>query len=141
MASAIDVGDAKDIHPKNKQAVGRRLALAARAVAYDEKLIHSGPVYKSMKRDGAKIVLSFDHVGGGLAARGDDGLKGFAIASADKKFVWADAKIDGETVIVSSDEVSKPATVRYSWADNPIGNLYNKEGLPASPFRTDDWDR
>jgi len=141
MASAIDVGDAKNIHPKNKQDVGRRLALAARAIAYGEKLVYSGPIYKSMRRDGGKIVLSFDHVGGGLTARGEKGLKGFAIAGKDKKFVWAEAKIDGDKVTVWAEQVAEPAAVRYGWADNPIGNLYNKEALPASPFRTDDWEK
>ena len=92
-----------------------------------------------MKVDGGSIILSFDHAGGGLVAKGDDTLKGFAIAGADRKFVWADAKIDGDTIVVSSDNVSEPAAVRYAWADNPVCNLYNQEDLPASPFRTDDW--
>ncbi|MBN2594485.1 MAG: hypothetical protein JXA81_13335, partial [Sedimentisphaerales bacterium] len=103
------------------------------------KLVYSGPIYKSMKVDGNSIVLSFDHAGGGLVAKGGEELKGFAIAGKDKKFIWADARINGDTVIVSSDKVSAPAAVRYAWADNPICNLYNAKGLPASPFRTDDW--
>jgi len=139
MAVIIDIGDADNIHPKNKQDVGKRLALWALADTYDLKLVYSGPIYKSMKVDGGSIILSFDHVGGGLVAKDDEQLKGFSIAGADKKFVWADAKIDGNTVVVSSDKVSEPAAVRYAWADNPVCNFYNKEDLPASPFRTDKW--
>ena len=139
MAVIIDIGDADDIHPKNKQDVGKRLALWALAQQYGKKLVYSGPIYKSMKIDGSSIILSFDHVGGGLVAKSEEQLKGFAIAGADRKFVWADAKIKGNTVVVSSDKVPEPAAVRYAWADNPVCNLYNKEDLPASPFRTDDW--
>jgi sialate O-acetylesterase len=139
MAVIIDIGEADDIHPKNKQDVGKRLALWALAKTYGKDIVYSGPIYKSMKVDDGKIVLSFDHVGGGLIAKGDEQLKGFAIAGSDRKFVWADAKIDGDTVVVSSDNVSEPIAVRYAWADNPVCNLYNKEDLPASPFRTDDW--
>jgi len=139
MAVIIDIGQADDIHPKNKRDVGKRLALWALAESYGEELVCSGPIYKSMKAEGDKIVLQFDHVGGGLVARAGGALKGFAIAGADRKFVWAGARIDGNTVVVSSDQVSEPAAVRYAWADNPVCNLYNKEGLPASPFRTDDW--
>ncbi|HEX2488979.1 MAG TPA: sialate O-acetylesterase [Blastocatellia bacterium] len=138
MALAIDVGTIDDIHPRNKQPVGARLALAARAVAYGEKIVHSGPVYQSMKVEGDKAVLSFKHAGGGLEARGGE-LKGFIIAGDDK--VWRDAKaeIKGDRVMVSSPEVAKPLAVRYAWAKYPTCNLYNKEGLPATPFRTDDW--
>lgn len=139
MATIIDIGEAKDIHPKNKQDVGRRLALWALAQTYKKDLVYSGPIYKSMIVDGGKVILSFDHVGDGLATRGGEALTGFAIAGADRKFVWADAKIDSNVVVVSSDQVSDPAAVRYAWADNPECNLYNKENLPASPFRTDDW--
>jgi sialate O-acetylesterase len=138
MAVIIDVGDAKDIHPRDKQTVGYRLAQAALAHDYGKTIEYSGPMYKSMKVEGGAIRLSFEHRGGGLVAKGGD-LVGFAIAGADKKFVWAKAKIDGDTVVVSSDQVAGPAAVRYAWADNPKCNLYNKEGLPASPFRTDDW--
>jgi sialate O-acetylesterase len=106
------------------------------ATVYGKKVEFSGPVYDSMKVDGNKIVLTLKHVGGGLEAKGGE-LKGFAIAGDDRKFVWADAKIVGDTVVVSSDKVEKPAAVRYAWADNPICNLYNKDGLPAVPFRTD----
>ena len=139
MAVIIDIGDAVNIHPTNKQDVGKRLALWPLAGIYGKKLVYSGPLYKSMKVDGNSIVLSFDHAGGGLVAKGDGQLKGFSIAGADRKFVWADAKIDGNTVVVSSDKVSEPVAVRYAWADNPVCNFYNKEDLPASPFRTDEW--
>ena len=139
MAVIIDIGDADNIHPTNKQDVGKRLALWPLAGIYGKKLVYSGPLYKSMKVDRNSIILSFDHVGGGLVAKGDGQLKGFSIAGSDHKFVWADAKIDGNTVVVSSDKVSEPAAVRYAWADNPVCNLYNQEGLPASPFRTDEW--
>ena len=138
MAVTIDMGEEKDIHPKNKQEVGRRLAQWALAKTYGKDVVACGPLYKSMTRQGDKIVVQFDYVGGGLAAKGDK-LKGFAIAGEDKKFVWADAKIEGDAVVVSSPEVKEPAAVRYAWANNPDCNLYNKAGLPASPFRTDDW--
>jgi len=139
MAVIIDIGEADDIHPKNKQDVGKRLAKWALARTYGKKLVYYGPVYESMKVNGNRIVLYFDHVGGGLAAGGNEQLKGFAIAGADREFVWADARIEGDTIVVSSDKVSEPVAVRYAWADNPVCNLYNKEGLPATPFRTDDW--
>ncbi|MGH9834627.1 MAG: sialate O-acetylesterase [Blastocatellia bacterium] len=138
MALAIDVGTYDDIHPRNKQPVGARLALSARAVAYGEKIVHSGPVYKSMKIEGDKISLSFNHTGGGLEARGGE-LKGFIIAGDDKVWREAKAEIKGKSVIVSSPEVSKPVAVRYAWIKYPTCNLYNQEGLPATPFRTDDW--
>jgi sialate O-acetylesterase len=140
MAVIVDIGDSKDIHPKNKQDVGKRLAYWAESQVYGKDLVYAGPMYQSMKVDGGKVAISFKHVGGGLVAKGDK-LAGFAVAGEDRKFVWAEAKIDGDTVVVSADQVSKPAAVRYAWADNPECNLYNKEGLPASPFRTDTWDR
>jgi sialate O-acetylesterase len=136
MAVAIDIGDQKDIHPRNKQDVGARLALAARHVAYGEDLVYSGPVYREMKAADGVVRMSFDHVGGGLKASGET-LKGFQIAGADGKFVPADAKIDGAQVVVSSKEVADPVAVRYNWAAFPDGNLQNAEGLPAVPFRTD----
>ncbi|MFH1744267.1 MAG: sialate O-acetylesterase [bacterium] len=139
MAVAIDIGEAKDIHPKNKQDVGKRLALAAQRIAYSEKLVFSGPIYKSMNIQGDVIRLRFEHVGGGLTAKRDGGLKGFAVAGENRKFVWANAKIEGNTVVVSSPEIRHPVAVRYAWAENPVCNLYNKEGLAASPFRTDSW--
>jgi sialate O-acetylesterase len=138
MAVTIDVGEPKDIHPKNKQEVGRRLAQWTLAKTYGKKVVASGPLYKSMRTDGNKIVVEFDYLDGGLAVRGDK-LKGFAIAGADKKFVWADAKIVGNTLVATSPKVKSPAAVRYAWANNPDCNLINKAGLPASPFRTDDW--
>lgn len=138
MALAIDVGTYDDIHPRNKQPVGARLALSARAVAYGEKIVHSGPVYKSMKIEGDKISLSFNHIGDGLEARGGE-LKGFIIAGDDKVWREAKAEIKGKSVIVSSPDVPKPVAVRYAWIKYPTCNLYNKEGLPATPFRTDDW--
>jgi sialate O-acetylesterase len=140
MAVTIDIGEWNDIHPLNKEDVGKRLALAARKIAYsDKKVVYSGPVYKEMKIKDGRVVLSFTNTGGGLAAKGNE-LKYFAIAGADKKFVWASAKIEGNKVIVWSEQVVDPVAVRYAWADNPDGaNLYNKEGLPASPFRTDNW--
>jgi len=138
LAVAIDIGDAADIHPKNKAEVGRRLALCALANTYQKPIEWSGPWYKGMKRSGNKIRLSFDHVDGGLAARGGD-LQGFAIAAEDHNFVWAHAAIEGKTVVVSSPEIPHPVAVRYGWDINPVCNLYNQAGLPAVPFRTDDW--
>lgn len=147
MAVIIDMGDAEQIHPTNKLDVGNRLALVARDKVYGEKVVSSGPLYKSMKVDGNKIIITFDEVNKGLIAgnfspdKTDTGtdLKGFGIASSDGKFVWANATINGNTVVVWSDQVASPAAVRYDWADNPPGNLYNKDGLPAAPFRTDNW--
>jgi sialate O-acetylesterase len=139
MAVTIDVGEWNDIHPVNKKDVGKRLALAAQKIAYgDETVVHSGPIYKSMKVDGTKIILTFTNVGSGLTAKGDVGLSCFAISGADSQFVWAQTKVEGNTVIVWSEDVANPVAVRYAWADNPQGaNLFNIEGLPASPFRTD----
>ena len=139
MAVAIDVGTYDDIHPRNKQPVGSRLALSARAVAYGEGLTHSGPVYQSMKIEGDKVILSFKQTGGGLEARGGGGLKGFIIAGDDKVWREATAEIRDNRVIVSSADVPKPVAVRYAWIKYPTGNFFNKEGLPATPFRTDDW--
>lgn len=140
MAITIDVGEANDIHPKNKQAVGKRLALWALGTVYDKQLVYSGPLYKSMSLADGKITLRFSHTGDGLKAKGDR-LTGFAIAGEDRKFVFADAKIEGtDTVVVSSGEVAKPVAVRYAWASNPEASLFNSAGLPASPFRTDAWD-
>jgi sialate O-acetylesterase len=140
MAVAIDIGEWNDVHPVSKKEIGHRLALAAQGIVYANKQVeYSGPVYQSMKIDGNKIILSFTHAVTGLVAKNGD-LKQFAIAGADKKFVWAKAIIKGNTVIVWNDEVKNPVAVRYAWADNPEGaNLYNKQGLPASPFRTDNF--
>ena len=121
------------------QEVGRRLALAARAIAYGEKIPYSGPVCESHTVDGDKIRLRFKHADGGLAARGGGQLTGFAVAGEDRHFVEASATIEGDTVIVSSDQVKRPVAVRYAWGDSPECNLVNGVGLPASPFRTDDW--
>ncbi len=137
LACAIDIGDAKDIHPRNKQEVGRRLALWALATQYGQQMEYSGPVFEAMKVEGSKIRLTFTHVGAGLVAKGGAPLKGFAIAGADGKFVWGDATIEGGTVVVSSDKVAEPKAVHYAWAENPVCNLYNRDGLPAFPFRTD----
>ena len=149
MAVTIDVGEAASIHPLNKQDVGQRLAVAARGLAYGEAITHSGPIYRAMKREGKTIRLSFDHIGKGLMVGKKNGaepvmedkggkLKHFAISGEDMKFVWADARIDKGTVVVSSPSVDQPVAVRYAWANNPLAcNLYNREGLPASPFRTD----
>ena len=141
MAVAIDLGEWNDIHPLNKKDVGRRLALAAQKIAYgDNDIVYSGPIYKSMKVDGNKIILSFTNIGSGLIAKGGGELKYFSIAGADKQFVWAKAKIENDKIIAWSDSISAPIAVRYAWADNPErANLYNVEGLPASPFRTDDF--
>jgi len=141
MAVAIDIGEADDIHPKNKQDVGRRLALGALKLAYGRDIVHSGPIYKSMTTENGAIRLRFGHVGSGLIAKDGGVLKGFAVAGEDRRFVWAEAHIDGDSVVVSSRQVARPVAVRYGWADNPDCNLYNREGLPASPFRTDDWPR
>jgi sialate O-acetylesterase len=135
MVVTVDVGDAEDIPPKQKEPVGARLALAARAMAYGERIIYSGPVFRTHKVEGDRVVLSFDHVGSGLIAK-DGPLRGFTIAGADKNFRPATSKIQGETVVVSSPEVSAPVAVRYGWANVPDVNLFNREGLPASPFRT-----
>lgn len=138
MAVAIDLGEWNDIHPDNKKDVGERLALAAQKLAYNETLVYSGPTYQSATVNGNNIVVNFTNVGGGLTTNDGEPLGDFAIAGSDKKFVWANARIDGNTVVVSSDEVPSPQYVRYAWADNPVHpNLYNKEGLPAPPFRTD----
>ena len=140
MVVAIDIGEWNDIHPLDKKDVGYRFALAAEKLAYGDNIVYSGPIYKSMKIDGNKIILSFTHTGSGLIAKGDNKLKYFAIAGNNKKFVWANAKIENNKVVVWNDKVKNPVAVRYAWADNPDGaNLYNKEGLPASPFRTDDF--
>jgi sialate O-acetylesterase len=139
MAVIVDIGEAKDIHPRNKQDVGRRLALLALARDYGKRLVDTSPMYNSMKVKKGKAIIKFDEADGGLVAKGGK-LEGFAVAGADQKFVWAEAKIKGkDRVVVSSPEVKEPVAVRYAWAHNPVCNLFNKAGLPASPFRTDDW--
>lgn len=135
MAVTIDIGNPDDVHPTNKQDVGGRLALAARATVYNEPVEYSGPLYRTAAREGKTMRLWFDHVGGGLIAK-DSSLSGFEVAGADGKFVPAQARIDGETIVVSSDQVSAPAAVRYGWENSPKAALFNKRGLPASPFTT-----
>ena len=139
MAVTIDVGDAIDIHPKNKQEVGRRLSLIARANTYGENITFSGPMYDTYSVEGNAVRILFKHTGKGLKTSDGEMLKGFAIAGPDHKFYWANAKIIANEVIVSCKEVENPVAVRYAWAANPVCNLINSEGLPASPFRTDDW--
>ena len=139
LAVTIDLGQAEDVHPKEKSEVGRRLAMCALGEVYKRPVVYSGPILRSWRREGPAIRLRFEPIGSGLTARGGLPLRGFAIAGADRKFHWADARIDRNCVVVSSAAVAEPVAVRYAWADNPECNLYNKEGLPASPFRTDDW--
>ncbi|MBN1590737.1 MAG: 9-O-acetylesterase [Pirellulales bacterium] len=138
MAVTTDIGDLKNIHPTNKQEVGRRLALWALATVYGKNLVYSGPIYQSMKVEGNKIRLSFDHVGSGLASRDGKPLTHFTIAGADMEFHPAVATIDGRSIVVGSDAVEAPAAVRFAWHETAEPNLMNQEGLPASPFRTDD---
>jgi len=152
MATIIDVGDPDEVHGKDKIDVGGRLSLVARHVVYGENIVYTGPTYDSMKLEGDKVSIRFKNTGGGLVVgvppwtpsgkippvAGE--LKGFAIAGSDKKWFWAQARISGEQVVVSSDQVHHPVAVRYGWADNPPCNLYNTEKLPATPFRTDDWE-
>jgi sialate O-acetylesterase len=142
MASAIDIGDAKDIHPKNKQEVGKRLALNALKMTYGKEPEYAGPTYESMKVEGSKVILTFSYTADGLKVNNKyDYVNGFTIAGADQKFHWAKASVTGKnTVVLSSDEVKVPVAVRYGWADNPDDlNLYNSVDLPANPFRTDTW--
>ncbi|RZL14233.1 MAG: hypothetical protein EOO62_06025 [Hymenobacter sp.] len=140
MATAIDLGDPTNIHPSNKQEVGRRLALAARRTAYgDAKLTASGPTYARSLVKGNAIQLKFSSIGGGLLVKGGPALQGFAVAGADRQFHWATARLVGNDVLVQSPRVRAPIAVRYDWAGSPNGNLYNKDGLPAVPFRTDTW--
>lgn len=138
LAVITDVGDEKDIHPPQKGPVGARLALAARGIAYGEKLVYSGPVFDKLVVSGAQAIVHFQHVGAGLEARGGE-LSGFTIAGQDKKFFKATARIEGDTVVVTSDQVAAPVAVRFGWANYPVVNLWNKDGLPASPFRSDDF--
>jgi len=141
MAVSIDVGDPVVLHPMNKKPIGIRLAYLALKQTYGKNFIDYGPKYKSMKIDGDKIILKFDSIGKGMIFDKPGKQTAFAIAGSDKKWHWADAEIDGNTVIVSSKEVSTPVAVRYAWAMNPsqMSLLYNKVGIPASPFRTDEW--
>ena len=152
VASAIDIGNASDIHPKNKQDVGKRLARWALRDVHGKDAVVSGPTFKLMKVEGSTAVISFDHLGGGLMVASKEAtaatvetpgaeLKRFAICGEDRKWQWATATIEGDTVKVSADGVSAPVAVRYAYSSNPEGaNLYNKAGLPAIPFRTDKWN-
>lgn len=140
MAVTIDVGDPKDLHPTNKRPVGERLALIALSQSYGKSFEFSGPLFKSVTFGKKNTVISFTHTSGGLTTKENAKLIGFTLAGEDKKFVPADATIKGNDVIISYDKVKKPVSIRYAWADNPKCNLYNKSGLPASPFRTDEWE-
>jgi sialate O-acetylesterase len=141
MVVTLDVGDPKDIHPRRKAEVGARLALAARRVAYDQELVSSGPTFERMQIEGERVRLSFQNVGGGLMAvpGGDGGVKGFVVAGNDGIFWPAEGRIENASVVVWSDAVKQPVAVRYGWASDPEVDLFNKEGLPAAPFRTDQW--
>ena len=138
MAVTVDVGEAKNLHPRNKKPVGQRLALAALHVAYGKDVVFSGPVFDGAAFGAGKVILRFTRIGGGLVCHGD-ALAGFEIAGSDRQFVGADAAIVGDIVVVSSPKIPEPAAVRYAWAPSPPVSLYNRDGLPASPFRTDDW--
>ena len=138
MAVTVDIANVKDIHPKNKQEVGKRLALWARGAVYGQEVATSGPLPAGHEVRGSEIALRFQHTDGGLVAKGGE-LRGFVIAGADKQWKPAQARIQGELVIVSHPEIPRPIAVRYAWENNPACNLYNGAGLPASPFRTDDF--
>ena len=139
MATIIDIGEADDIHPKNKQDVGTRLAKSALKIAYGQRIVHSGPTFHQQMARKGRITVYFQNIGGGLTTPNGDPLTGFSIAGEDEKFYWADAEIKGKCIVLSSDDVPNPVAVRYGWANNPDCNLYNEAGLPASPFRTDNW--
>jgi sialate O-acetylesterase len=136
-AITIDIGDPGDIHPRNKADVGKRLALVARSVAYGHDVVAHGPTYRAHTIRGGRVTVEFDHTGGGLVSRspGND-IRGFAIAGRDGKFVWAHARIEGDRVVVWSEQVPDPVEIRYAWGSSPDRpGLYNAEGLPAAPFR------
>jgi len=139
MACAIDIGDGGTIHPLNKQEVGRRLALNAEKMVYNQNCIASGPMYKNFRIVGNNIRIRFTNVGSGLSTKDGKEVAGFAVAGSDKRFYWAKAVVKWNEVIVSSDKVANPVAVRYAWSDNPDCNLINAEGFPAVPFRTDNW--
>jgi sialate O-acetylesterase len=138
LAVAIDTGDADNIHAKDKQPVGERLALCALANYYGEKVVYSGPTLTSVERLSGSIRLHFAHTDGGLVVKGSK-LEEFTIAGEDRKWYWADAHIEGDTVVVSSPSAPNPKEVRYAWQSNPAATLFNGAGLPAGPFRTDTW--
>jgi len=138
LAVTVDTGDADNIHPMDKEIVGDRLAFCALAKDYGKKIPYAGPTFTSAKRVGDAMIIHFAHTDGGLVAKGGKPAE-FSIAGADHRWHWADAKIDGDTVVVSSPSVPEPVAVRYAWQANPEATLYNGAGLPAVPFRTDDW--
>jgi sialate O-acetylesterase len=140
-AVTIDVGGATDLHPTNKQDPGRRLALVARRVAYGERVVASGPTYRTHAVRGGRVIVTFDHADGGLTTTATDGRVGaFAVAGADRRWAWAQARVEGDRVVVWSDQVPAPVAVRYAWSNGPVNaNLYNGARLPAAPFRTDTW--
>jgi sialate O-acetylesterase len=137
MAVTIDIGNPDNVHPSDKQSVGTRLALAARALAYGENIEYSGPLFRQASKVEGGMRVWFDHIDGGLTAKGTT-LEGFEVAGEDRRFVPATARIDGPSVLVSSPQVQRPKYVRYGWANAPVVNLYNAEGLPASPFTSDE---
>jgi sialate O-acetylesterase len=139
MAVTIDVGEAGNVHPRNKRPVGQRLARWALGDVYHVEEVFSGPLFERAEITGSRVRLRFRHTGTGLATLDGKPLRGFAVAGADRRFVWANARIDGDSVVVDSPNVTVPVAVRYAWGANPDCNLGNREGLPASPFRTDDW--
>jgi len=139
MIVTIDVGEAPNIHPKDKVDVGSRLALTAEKLVYGQNVACSGPVYHSMSISGDKVIVTFDHAEGGLKSRDGSPPRGFALAGPTKLFYPADASIVNNIIVLHSDKVTNPVAVRYGWEDAPVCNLYNSAGLPASPFRTDDW--
>jgi sialate O-acetylesterase len=140
MAVTIDIGDPKDVHPKNKQEVGRRLALHARRQLFGEKIETDGPVFSSAKREGAALRVAFTHATGlRLEPAKDDGRVSFEVAGADQVFVPAEARVDGTTLLVSAPTVKEPVAVRYAWRNSPDARLFNRAGLPAAPFRSDKW--
>jgi len=138
MATAVDIGDANDIHPRNKQDVAHRLVLVAAKVAYGEDVIYSGPVYQSARMEASRIRIRLSHIGGGLVIKDKYGYaRGFEIAGSDGKFTWAQARQDGSDIVVFNQAIKDPVAVRYDWSNTPDGNLYNREGLPVVPFRSD----
>lgn len=138
MATAIEIGDENDVHPRNKQDVANRLVLAAAKVAYGENIVYSGPTYQSMKIEGSRVRIKFSNLGSELVVKDKYGyVRGFEIAAADGKFCWAQAQQDGQDIVLFNEAISQPVAVRYDWVNTPDGNIYNKDGLPATPFRTD----